>query len=187
MILYRIVGILLFPIWFCYKDNILLKADLQRYIAISESATYFTFIKILIHNKPFRSVFYYRTREKKISRLIRCFIRPLPTIEINGSIDGGLYIPHSFAIISVYKAGCNLTVLPGVVIGKKGEGKRSQTNPEIGDNVLISSNCTIFGPIHIGNDVTVGAGSVVFCDIMDGCTVAGNPAKIISEKSRFIH
>mgnify|MGYP002564985125 CR=1 FL=1 len=40
---------------------------------------------------------------------------------------GGLYIPHSIAVISPYKAGKNLSVLPGVVIGKNGEGDRSKT------------------------------------------------------------
>lgn len=60
---------------------------------------------------------------------------------------GGLYIPHSIAVISPYKAGKNLSVLPGVVIGKNGEGDRSKTNPTILDNV------------------TIGAGGVVAKDV----------------------
>ena len=38
---------------------------------------------------------------------------------------------------------------------------------------------TIIGGVHIGNDVVIGAGSVVVNDIPDGCVVAGNPARII--------
>ena len=37
-------------------------------------------------------------------------------------------------------------------------------------------------PVIIGNNVTVGAGSVVTKDIPDNAVVAGNPAKIIRMK-----
>ena len=37
----------------------------------------------------------------------------------------------------------------------------------------------IFGNVHIGDNVIVGAGSVVVKDVPDNCVVAGNPAKII--------
>lgn len=50
-------------------------------------------------------------------------------------------------MISPYKAGKNLSLLLGVVIGKNGEGDRSKTNPTILDNV------------------TIGAGSVVAKDV----------------------
>lgn len=73
----------------------------------------------------------------------------------------GLYIPHSIAVISPYKAGKNLSVLPGVVIGKNGEGDRSKTNPTILDNV------------------TIGAGSVVAKDVSSNTIVAGNSAQVI--------
>ncbi len=76
---------------------------------------------------------------------------------------GGLYIPHSIAVISPYKAGKNLSVLPGVVIGKNGEGDRSKTNPTILDNV------------------TIGAESVVAKDVSSNTIVAGNSAQVIKK------
>ena len=36
-----------------------------------------------------------------------------------------------------------------------------------------------FGPIKIGNNVVIGAGSVVTKSVPDNCTVVGNPARII--------
>lgn len=52
--------------------------------------------------------------------------------------------------------------------------------PIIGNNrVNIGCNTVIIGDISIGDDVTIGAGSVVTKDVLYGTTVAGNPARII--------
>ena len=40
----------------------------------------------------------------------------------------------------------------------------------------------MLGPVRIGNNVTIGAGSVVTKDIPDNSVVAGNPARIIKRK-----
>lgn len=54
--------------------------------------------------------------------------------------------------------------------------------PTIGDDVKIMTGAIVIGPIHIGNRVTIGAGSIVLKDVPDGCTVVGNPAKIIKQE-----
>lgn len=38
---------------------------------------------------------------------------------------------------------------------------------------------TIIGPVHVGNNVTIGAGSVVVKDIPDNNVAMGNPCKVI--------
>ena len=53
--------------------------------------------------------------------------------------------------------------------------------PIIGDNVHISAGARILGPIHIGNNVIIGANAVVVKDVPDNCIVAGIPAKIIKK------
>jgi serine O-acetyltransferase len=69
-----------------------------------------------------------------------------------------------------------------VLIGKKRPGVPPPI-VTIGDNCYIGTGTTIIGPVRIGNDVIIGAGSVVIHDIPDGCTVAGNPAKIIKQNA----
>lgn len=49
----------------------------------------------------------------------------------------------------------------------------------IGDNCLIGANAIILPGVTIGNNVVVGAGSVVTKDIKSNSMAAGNPAKII--------
>ena len=49
----------------------------------------------------------------------------------------------------------------------------------IGDNCFIGMNSIILMGTHIGNNVIVGAGSVVSGNIPDDVVIAGNPARII--------
>ena len=51
--------------------------------------------------------------------------------------------------------------------------------------VTIFANAVVAGGITVGNNVTIGAGSVVLKDVPDNCLVAGVPAKIIKENVRW--
>ena len=45
----------------------------------------------------------------------------------------------------------------------------------IGDNVWLGGNTVVCPGVHIGNNVVIGAGSVVTKDIPDWSVAAGNP------------
>ncbi len=53
----------------------------------------------------------------------------------------------------------------------------------IGRNVWIGGGAIILPGIAIGDDAVIGAGSVVTRDVMEGATVAGNPARPLSRGS----
>lgn len=72
-------------------------------------------------------------------------------------------------------------MLPGVVFGNKME-EPCNSLVMVGDNCYFGLGCKIFGSIRIGNNVTVGALSVVTHDIPDNAVVAGVPARIIKLK-----
>jgi len=49
----------------------------------------------------------------------------------------------------------------------------------IGEGCFIGSGTTIIGPVRIGDNVIITAGSIVKDDIPGTCIAAGNPAKVI--------
>ena len=51
----------------------------------------------------------------------------------------------------------------------------------IGSNVWIGGSCVILTGVSIGNNVVIGAGSVVTKDIPDNVCAAGNPCRVIRE------
>lgn len=81
------------------------------------------------------------------------------------------------------KLGRNNVLLPRVLFGKKSPkaaAKNSCNNLIVtGDNVYIGTGSTILGPVAIGNNVVIAAGSVVTSNIPDNSICAGVPAKVI--------
>ena len=56
---------------------------------------------------------------------------------------------------------------------------KSKGEINIGNNVWIADKVTILGGVTIGDNVIIGAGSIVNHDVPSNCIVAGIPAKII--------
>ena len=113
----------------------------------------------------------------------RLFLPALPTIEIMGKIGEGFRISHNYAVIHPQRAGKNLFVGHGVTIGKGRPDKDGRIYPLIGNNVEIYANAVVFGGITIGDNVKIGAGTVVNRDIEANCTAVGNPCRIIKQEA----
>jgi len=131
------------------------------------------------HRNLFNLIYYFFKRHIfwHLRRKIGIYIEP-------NTIASGLKIVHP-GYIWIDKSsiiGTNCTVLPRVLLGKKHPG----IDPPcifIGDNCYMGTGCTILGPIKIGNNVTIAAGSVVVKNVPDNVVVAGNPAKVIKCKN----
>ena len=77
------------------------------------------------------------------------------------------------------KIGKNCKILPNVMIGSKfANGIPDAEPPVIGDNVFIGTGAVVIGRIHIGNNVIIGANSVVTRDVPENSIAVGSPAKI---------
>ena len=67
----------------------------------------------------------------------------------------------------------------GVLILAHDACRRLKVDTYIGKNCFIGTRSIILPGIKIGDNVVIGAGSVVTKDVPSNCIVAGNPAKII--------
>ena len=66
----------------------------------------------------------------------------------------------------------------GNVIDKNGVDSKS---PIIGNNCELGAHVIILGNVHIGDNVTIGAGSIVLKDVPSNSVAYGNPLKIKSK------
>ena len=193
MIIRRIRGILsIILVWrnlpafvmYAFSDRQTIKEDLGREIQYMpfNNPGLLALNFALLFIKPFRSVFRYRTVQQKPWLALFSWLlpRPLPGIEIDGQIEGGVLLYHKMGcVLSPHKAGKNLTVSQGVTVGKGNRSENGFNAPVIGDNVQLCTNAVVFGGINIGNNVIVGAGTVLNKSVPDNCTVVGNPAHIV--------
>ena len=158
----------------------LIYADMQYYLHDFQErqsrVQYRDFVFLMIREKTFRNVLYYRI--KKYSIFVR-WIFPAqnePLISCDTEIGGGLFFCHGFSTIVVAKSiGVNCWINQQVTIGATDKNDY----PVIGDNVHILAGALVLGNIRIGNNAVIGAGAVVTKDVPDNCVVVGNPARII--------
>ena len=117
----------------------------------------------------------------------RIFIEWFMGVELNWRLQiGPVRLFHGQGLVinpkCTFGSGCTLRC--NTVIGDKlqSDGKKSGF-PSLGNNVDVGANSCIIGGITIGDDVVIGAGSVVVKSIESGCTVAGNPARVLFSSS----
>lgn len=96
-------------------------------------------------------------------------------------IGKGFYIGHFGTIVVSSHAviGDNCNISQGVTIGMVSRGAKKGL-PVIGDRVYIGPGAKLIGRINIGNDVAIGANSVVINDVPDNAVVVGIPGKVVS-------
>lgn len=150
--------LLLNEIWFIYKY--------QRYLR---------YVEYYMNTKKSKLLFLYHFfRYKRLGSKLRFTVYP-------NTVGPGLRIFHTGDFVHVKpncRIGRNCTLLPGVVIGNK-HFENDGSWVTIGDNCYIGLGVKIFGEVTIGDNVVVGANSVVVKDIPDNCVVGGIPAKIL--------
>jgi serine O-acetyltransferase len=137
------------------------------------------FIHLKITLQPFRFLF------KLFTLLWQKGIEILTGISIPASavIGHSFYIGHFGGIIinSNTIIGDNCNISQGVTIGVSGQGNKRGV-PIIGNRVYLGANSVIVGKINIGNNVLIGACSMVNNSIADDSVAIGVPAIIVSQK-----
>ncbi len=86
--------------------------------------------------------------------------------------------PHNVCIGREVQIGENCTLYHDVTIGQS-----KDLFPKIGSNVTIYTGAKVFGGITIGDNVVIGANSVVTSDVPPNAIVAGVPARILKYRT----
>lgn len=105
------------------------------------------------------------------------------SIPASATIGHSFYIGHFGGIIFNAKTliGNNCNVSQGVTIGVSGIGEKRGV-PILGNNVYLGANAVVAGKISVGDNVVIGACSLVTSDVQSNRVVLGVPAVVISDK-----
>src|SRR5438270_3889679 len=116
------------------------------------------------------------------ARLISHIARLLTGIEIHpgAKIGKRLFIDHGLGVVigETAEVGDDVLIYQGVTLGGTG-GECGKRHPTIGNRVVVGTGASVLGNIKLGDDVRVGAGSVVVHSVPAGSTVVGIPGRIV--------
>lgn len=138
----------------------------------------------MLHNNPNYRVLFYHRIGPAAAALMEWYRPGYKYFRIRSgmNIGEGMWIAHPYTtILNAESIGKNFSYIHCATLGAGKNGI-----PTICDNVSLGANVIIIGPVHVGNNVTIGAGSVVVKDIPGNCVAVGNPCKpikfIVNEK-----
>lgn len=116
-------------------------------------------------------------RHSKIAQRIlqkRYFI----SISFMAKIGFGLLVIHpQNNVFGSVILGKNCRIYHNLTFARKYAGGGG--TPVLGDGVFVFPHSIIVGPVHVGNNSQIGAGSVVVKDVSSNKVVVGNPAREI--------
>jgi serine O-acetyltransferase len=129
----------------------------------------------------------YKRGLKTLPRVISRIAHLFTNIDIHpgAQICPGFFIDHGTGVVigETTEIGKNVTLFQGVTLGGTGK-ERGKRHPTLRDNVVVSAGDTVIGPIEIGKNSKIGAGSVVINDVPDEATVVGVPGRIVKRNGR---
>lgn len=149
-------------------------------------------LEVLLCYPGFHALFMHRIAHKLnywkiplLPRIISHITRFFTGIEIHpaATIGRRFFIDHGMGVVigetTIIKD--DVLLYQGVTLGGTGKehGKR---HPTLENGVVIGAGAKILGNITIGQNVRVGAGSVVINDVPEHSTVVGIPARIVAQR-----
>lgn len=134
---------------------------------------------VLVHRLSHRL---WRRGFRYTARLLSFLSRLWSNIDIHpgATIGRRFFIDHGAGVVIGETAviGDDVTLYHGVTLGGT-SWNRGKRHPTLGNGVLVGAGAKILGPITMGDNVRVGANSVVVKDVPADSTVVGIPGKVV--------
>lgn len=140
----------------------------------------FLFQRVFRQFARFKYMIHYTSRVQGVSNIILADCDKLKT---SFAVSGGCYFAAGDEKI-IFEEGVIFAPNVCIVSMNHVPGKLDSfvSKPVyIGKNCWIGTGATILAGVHLGNNVVVGANSVVTKSFGDNVIIAGNPAKIVKE------
>ena len=118
-----------------------------------------------------------------LPRLVSHLNRLITGIEIHpgARIADGLFIDHGMGVVigETTEIGPNCHLYQGVTLGGTST-KREKRHPTLEANVEVGAGAKLIGAITVGENASIGAGSVVVTNVPPNATVVGVPGHIVA-------
>lgn len=128
--------------------------------------------------------FFFKRKMCFIARLISQLSRFFTGIEIHpgATIGKRVFFDHGMGIVigETAEIGDDCVIYHGVTLGGT-SATRSKRHPTLKNGVIVGTGAKILGNITLGENVKIGANSVVLKSIPDNRVAVGIPAKIIKK------
>ena len=124
----------------------------------------------------------WRLKLKTLGRLVSHASRLLTGIEIHpgAKIGRGVFIDHGAGVVigETAEVGDRVLIYQGVTLGGTSLSK-TKRHPTLEEDVVVGAGAKILGAVRIGAGAKIGTMAVVVRDVDSGCTVVGNPGKVV--------
>lgn len=131
----------------------------------------------------------WRARFRFCARFIAHIARMLTGVDIHpgAKIGRRVFIDHGMGVVigETAEVGDDVLIYQGAVLGGTSLEKKKR-HPTIGPNVVIGAGAILLGPIEVGANSRVGAGSVVIDSVPPDTTVVGVPAHSTERRRRLV-
>jgi serine O-acetyltransferase len=128
----------------------------------------------------------WQRRLRFLGRLLSQVNRALTGVEIHPGARFGrrLFIDHGMGVVigETTEIGDDVLMYQGAVLGGTSQEK-TKRHPTIENKVVIGAGATVLGPVTVGANARIGAGSVVVNSVPAGATVVGVPGHIAGPES----
>ena len=119
---------------------------------------------------------------RPIARALSTGVRAVTGVEIHPGAQIGrrFFIDHGMGVVigATAVVGDDVMLYHGVTLGGRSLARGTKRHPTVGDRVTIGAGARVLGNIDIGDDVQIGANSVVVKPVPAGAVATGIPARV---------